>query len=653
MITRRVPPATVVEELPSVVPGVRRLLVRAESGGLVEAADAPGWAARLPRGGVFAGFQSQGDRLVLGPPLARRLAELSPPPIVVAGLGQRILQDLEALHGSGGAHGAIHHDAWGIEASGQFAVRPAFHAAGPALEGPAERDLGAVARGLDAIGGPALEATDMKVATWLAAVGLRGRSARLRDARSARQALVAAVDPARASQAVEDFLLANGGWLPSPRVAFLVERLSMAGASDRALADARDARTQRLAEARARVEEELLALKAERAQRRPSRGPTLRRESRVPVPVVAPAPAAEVPPVSSVAAKPAPPRGLPVRVQRVDPAEEAAGVARRLAEIEARRLADPPAAEKATLAKAAAERALRERAERAREALEREAAQREAAAEAERVRGAQQREAEQREAAAREAAAEAVRKRAEAARYAEAARAAEAEQREAAAREAAAEAVRVRGAQQREAEQREAEQREAAAEAERKRAEAARYAEAARAAEAEAARVAAALEDARREEAERAEAAARSSAAPSGADPGAMAGAPGRDDIPGTGGTGGDDGEGISPTAGTEEVGSSQALGSAPESLDARTAAERPEEPRWIGAVGVTGDARRAAEKGPGKWKDAGGSGIDFSAGLPAGPTRDMEVNEERPLPWGLIVAGGAALAAAAWLVLR
>ncbi|MFN7147558.1 MAG: hypothetical protein ACK4YP_27570, partial [Myxococcota bacterium] len=109
-----------VQSLPSAVPEVRRMLARDATGKLVEVVEVPaGRAARLPVGGVFAPVEREAagaiERVVVGPPLARRLMEAPPGPLAALGLLARVLRDLERVHASGGAHGGLALEGWGFD----------------------------------------------------------------------------------------------------------------------------------------------------------------------------------------------------------------------------------------------------------------------------------------------------------------------------------------------------------------------------------------------------------------------------------------------------------------------------------------------------------------------------------------------------------
>ncbi|MFZ5476451.1 MAG: hypothetical protein ACOZNI_06700, partial [Myxococcota bacterium] len=131
-----------VQNLPSEVPEVRRMLVRDAAGEPVEVVEGVD-AEAVPKGGVFADFEVEDGRLVLGAPLVRGLDGAEP--IVVLALAERVLRDLETLHGHGGAHGALAAEGWGFDGDGVFRVRPAFHLAPPPGD-PRVADVVAVGR---------------------------------------------------------------------------------------------------------------------------------------------------------------------------------------------------------------------------------------------------------------------------------------------------------------------------------------------------------------------------------------------------------------------------------------------------------------------------------------------------------------------------
>lgn len=163
-----------VQALPSGASGVRRWLARDERGRLVEVADVGEVRAeRLPRGGVFEAVAVAGGGVVFEAELRRRLVDLRPPPAVVVGLADRVLRDLETLHLAGGAHGALHLDGWGVDASGGFVVRPVF-AVKPRDAAPTEQDVAAVGEAVAALAGrEALEAAGFaRAAAWLRGAGV-------------------------------------------------------------------------------------------------------------------------------------------------------------------------------------------------------------------------------------------------------------------------------------------------------------------------------------------------------------------------------------------------------------------------------------------------------------------------------------------------
>jgi hypothetical protein len=88
----------VIEALPCTAPGVQRHLVRTEGGQIVEAVTLPeGRLEHLPRGGVFAPVSLASGRVLLGPPLQRRLVEGEVPPLAVLVAGGLLASGQGAL----------------------------------------------------------------------------------------------------------------------------------------------------------------------------------------------------------------------------------------------------------------------------------------------------------------------------------------------------------------------------------------------------------------------------------------------------------------------------------------------------------------------------------------------------------------------------
>ncbi|MBM4369996.1 MAG: hypothetical protein FJ102_27550, partial [Deltaproteobacteria bacterium] len=136
--------AVVLENLASEVSGVQRQRVRSDRGGTVEALVLPpGRAEQVPQGGIFAAHAFDGTRLLLGPPLARKVAELRPPPLVVLGIAARILEDLDTLHRVGGVHGGIAPEGVGVDELNCLRVRPCLHLA---QESSPQGDVAALGR---------------------------------------------------------------------------------------------------------------------------------------------------------------------------------------------------------------------------------------------------------------------------------------------------------------------------------------------------------------------------------------------------------------------------------------------------------------------------------------------------------------------------
>lgn len=232
---------TVLEALPCPAEGVERHLVRTPGGVIVEAVTLPaGRVEMLPQGGVFAPVTLSAGRVLLGAPLTRRLVELQPPPLAVLGLFSRILDDLELLHREGGAHGALAAEGFGVDETGTFRVRPAFHLGG---ELSPAGDVRALGRAL---------ATFCKLESLLAAgvpraaqlySGMATEGGRLgfADARAARQALAVVTRGASISQAATSFLADVGARFPPAAASFRTRPVSVAPPADRAArtADAR------------------------------------------------------------------------------------------------------------------------------------------------------------------------------------------------------------------------------------------------------------------------------------------------------------------------------------------------------------------------------------------------------------------------------
>ncbi len=166
-------------------------------------------SAMLPTGGVFSPLRREPGRVDLGPPLLQRLADLEPEPVVALALAERVLQDVELLHRLGGAHGAIDLDGWGFDDTGYFRVRPIFRAD---QELSQDADIRAVAAAISALVTPeALEFAGFTQAkVWFQSLG----SARLGDARSVRQGLVALIGRRPIQEPLQEFLKRVGGQIP-------------------------------------------------------------------------------------------------------------------------------------------------------------------------------------------------------------------------------------------------------------------------------------------------------------------------------------------------------------------------------------------------------------------------------------------------------
>jgi hypothetical protein len=215
-------------------------------------------SAMLPTGGVFSPLRREPGRIDLGPPLVQRLADREPEPVVALALAERVLQDVELLHRLGGAHGAIDLDGWGFDDAGYFRVRPVFRAD---QELSQEADIRAVASAISALVTPeALEFAGFTQAkVWFQSLG----SARLGDARSVRQGLVALIGRRPVQQPLQDFLSRVGGQLPPLARSFDVVPL-VAPRPDVRLNQRDRAHT----DARLWVEAERQRIAAEREQRR-------------------------------------------------------------------------------------------------------------------------------------------------------------------------------------------------------------------------------------------------------------------------------------------------------------------------------------------------------------------------------------------------
>ncbi|MEN9785249.1 MAG: hypothetical protein RLZZ299_513 [Pseudomonadota bacterium] len=217
---------TTVQVLPSSAPGVRRALVRSDDGALAEVVEGVlPRAMSVPRGGVFAPWTVDGERMVLGAPLARTLASMRPSALVMLALVHRVLEDLDTLHAAGGVHGALHPDGWGVDAAGWFRVRPVLHV--PPIAGTGwTGDVGAVGaslRGLldlseaEAAGAP-------RVGLWARGVAMIGERVSFGEARAARQALGAVLHGTDAEAMLAAWLDAGQVRLPVRARGFDVTR---------------------------------------------------------------------------------------------------------------------------------------------------------------------------------------------------------------------------------------------------------------------------------------------------------------------------------------------------------------------------------------------------------------------------------------------
>ncbi len=680
----------VLETLPSEVAGVRRLLLRGDRGGVVEALELPpGRAEQVPQGGIFAAFAFDGTRILLGPPLARRLSELRPSPLAVLGVALRLLEDLETLHRVGGVHGGIAADGVGVDELGCLRVRPALHLARDLSPQGDVAALGAVVLGL--VKPEALEAAGVKHArSWLSGVGAGGRVG-FPDARAARQALSAATRGLDAQGAATTFLEASGVKIPAVARELRVRPVptsapepgpAAASSSSRAIAarvaDARrwiDEAASAVQEERfvreSRIDQQVAALSRELHERTDRAVEAARALSTAEAEHLVRAtptramlfvheghhrqaalPTAEPPEIQENEASEADSAAIEApEAESVDDERSVdsamgmkVGVPGGDALVESVHRSEtadvpevqPPGARGAgeEEAGAAVEDAV---------AAEARAAERVVAEEAARV-AAEERALEEARAAERVAAEEA-------ARVAGEERAAEVRQAE---EEAARIAAAERAAAERAAEERVAAERataEAARIAAEERAQAARIAEEERAAaesQAQAARVA-------EEERLAADARAQAEAARIAEDERAAAGAPAAGEtvppsplpLAGEGGRRPGEGSARSKAAHDDAEKPDPAEQFPDDDPDSR-----PGIARWEGAVGVTGDASRMHEKGPGKWTLQGRSMEDLAEQLPPGEARALDMSTERraPVPWAWVAGGAVALGGLAWL---
>lgn len=164
-----------------------------------------------PLGGIFSAWAGDAHRMVLGPPLTRPLAIFEPSFDVVLGLVERVLTDLVPVHDAGAYHGALELGSWGFDGEGRFVVRPGFDA--PPPEGhPQEADVQAIGQIVRELLGE-----DLRLRFWLRGTGAVTGRVTFRDARAARQALLAVIGRRGVSEALNAWLAAVGGWLPDTR----------------------------------------------------------------------------------------------------------------------------------------------------------------------------------------------------------------------------------------------------------------------------------------------------------------------------------------------------------------------------------------------------------------------------------------------------
>ncbi len=674
----------VLEALPCAVPGVARHLIRTHGGQIVEAVTLPeGRLEQLPRGGVFAAVSVAAGCVLLGPPLKRSLVELQPPPLAILGLFSRLLDDLDALHRDGGAHGALALEGFGIEEGGTFRVRPVFHQAG---ELSASGDVRALGQALAALASAErLVAAGVARAPFLCSgLALDGGRLGFLDGRAARQAFAVACRGLPIHAEAAAFLAGVGARLPPAPPPFRTRPVSVAPPPDRAA---------RTADARAWLDRSLDDARSERFDR--ERG--LAAEAERLAASLAASTAATLTAARAVAeheaqqiarrtVSAAPAAFFVGAGQRADAAEEAPASPRLRLSPAPRRAEAQPAPEDdaedvldaesaegvsmsgfATAEVFISPERLEARAAQVQEArrLEEEAARvAEAEADAQRRR-VDEEEAGEVAAQHAEAAVERAAKgrtatrpaaRAEAERAAEAQRAAaraaverdvaeRAAAEQAAVEQAAVEAERAAAEQAVEAAERAAAERAAQEAAERAAQEAAEAAqEAAEAAERAAAEQAAAAEAAERAAQEAAAAAERAAAERAAAEAAEAADRAAAERAAQ---------EAAAAAEAAEERASVEAHRAATEAAARPPPAEDDDDdddgpsatPRWEGLGGVRGDESRMHEKGPGKWKLQGRSREELAGQLPPGESRPMDLASPAPgsgAPWWLW--GGFAL---------
>ncbi len=201
----------VLSPLPTARADVRRSLVSTDSAlprERVDAAPGRGLSLSPPSGGVFQPYERLAGGLDLGPALTRQLAQLAPSVDVVLGLTERVLADLADVHDAGGAHGAIEVEGFGFDADGVFVVRPSVLRAAP-IGAPRESDVQAIGAVVAALAGSA-----PRLKFWLRGTGATESRVAFRDARAARQALLAVIGRVGVDTALKQWLSAVGARLP-------------------------------------------------------------------------------------------------------------------------------------------------------------------------------------------------------------------------------------------------------------------------------------------------------------------------------------------------------------------------------------------------------------------------------------------------------